>query len=897
MPDWREEIRTRLSSLRLSPAREHEIVEELSQHLDDRWRELVDEGVPPEAATRLTLADFADANGFAQRMALLRQAHIEAPTAPGEPPAHMFVDFWRDIRYAVRVALRQPLFTCLVVGTLTLGIGSATSMFAVVNGVLLAPLPYRDQATLVWMYGAFRSADSAAVSPPDFVDYRQRNSVFERLAAMAISPSGVTVTGTGAPARMQASRVSADLMTTLGVTPVIGRDFTTADETTGSPAVIVSHRLWQDRFAAAPDVVGRSIVVDDRSYTIVGVMPAGFTLPYDSFIRLTESVDLFLPITLDDADAQVRRFHWLRLIGRLKAGVSIREAQTETDVIARQLASTYPENETWHLRLMPLHERIVGAVRPVLLILMASVTLLMLVACANVASLLLARAGVRRNELAVRRALGASRGRLVRQLLLEGLALSLAAAGSGLILTSWTILWLKRLGPLQFPRLAAVELTAPVAAFALVAAAGTALLFAIAPAMHAASGELAAALRPGRAATSDWSRGVGQRALVVGQLAVSVVLLAGAAVLVRSFLHLVSIDVGFRPDNVMLMRLPLTAERFDTREKIDGYYSALVDRLASTPAIELAALGTAPPMAGANDTVVYRDGQPPRTAEDRRFAQIRRIQGDYFKALGIPLMSGRPFDASGDRTGTPAVTIIIRRAARDFFGDDDPIGQHLVIDIGEPVSAEVIAVTGDVRVFGQANEPPPMVYLDARQFSSASMQVIVKSGAPMADVAAAIRGHVQALDPGLAPSRIERMDTLLADSVAEPRFSMLLIGAFAAFATVLTMVGLYGTLSYLVTRREREFGIRLAVGATRRDIGRMVLRQAARLIVLGIALGLFASLFTWRLASSLVVDVRAADPMVLAGVAALLSLASLGAVLLPTSRATRVEPLVALRGE
>ena len=897
MPDWQQEVRTRLASLRFSAAREREIVEELSQHLDDRWHALVDEGVSAETATRLTLADFADANGFAQRMALLRQAHVVTPIAPGEPPGHMFVDLWRDIRYAVRLAVRQPLFACLVVGTLTLGIGSATTMFAVVNGVLLAPLPYRDQATLVWMYGAFRSADSAAVSPPDFVDYRQRNSVFERLAAMAISPSGVTVTGTGAPARMQASRVSAALMTTLGVTPVIGRDFTTADETTGSPAVIVSHQLWQDRFQGVPDVLGRPIVVDDRSYTIVGVMPAGFTLPYDSFIRLTEPVDLFLPMTLDDADAQVRRFHWLRLIGRLKLGVSIREAQAETDVVARQLASTYPENDTWHLRLVPLHERIVGAVRPVLLILMASVVLLMLVACANVASLLLARAGVRSNELAVRRALGASRGRLVRQLLLEGLALSLAAAVSGLILTSWTILWLKRLGPLQFPRLAAVELTTPVAGFALAAAVLTALLFAVAPAMQTASGELAAALRPGRGATSGWSRGVGQRALVIGQLAVSVVLLAGAAVLVKSFLHLVSIDAGFRPHDVTLMRLPLTAERFDTREKIDGYYSALLDRLASTPAIDLAALGTAPPMSGANDTVVYRDGQPPRTAEDRRFAQIRRIQGDYFEVLGIPLMSGRPFDPGGDRTGTPAVTIISRRAARDFFGDDDPIGQHLVVDIGEPVSAEVIAVTGDVRVFGQANEPPPLVYLHARQFSSASMQVIIKSAAPMAVVAATIRAHVQALDPGFAPSRIDRMDALLADSVAEPRFSMLLIGAFAAFATTLTMVGLYGTLSYLVTRREREFGIRLAVGATRRDIGRMVLRQAAALIVVGISLGLLTSIFTSRLASLLVVNIRSADPMVLAGVAATLALASFAAVLLPTRRATRVEPLVVLRGE
>jgi putative ABC transport system permease protein len=896
MPDWRDEVRARLNPLRLSPVREREIVEELSQHLDDRWRELIAAGVPPEDARRLTLAEFADENGLARRMARLRQAHEQTPMVPGEPPRHLFVDLWRDVRYAARLAVRQPLFACLVIATLTLGLGSATTMFAVVNGVLLVPLPYDDPATLVWMYGAFRSYDSAAVSPPDFVDYRQHNRVFERLAAMAISPIGVTVAGAGAPTRMQASRVSAALVTTLGVAPALGRDFTMRDETAGSPAVIVSYRLWQDRFGGSPDVVGQSMTVDDRSCTIVGVMPAGFTLPYDSFIRLTEPVDLFLPMTLDDADAQIRRFHSLRLIGRLKPDTSLREAQTAMDVIARQLASTYPENETWHLRLVPLGERIVGAVRPILMILMAAVTLLVLVACANVASLLLARAGVRGNELAVRGALGASRGRLVRQLIVEGLALACAGAGAGLILTYWTVVWLKRLGPQQFPRLAAVELTAPVVAFALAAAAVTTLLFALAPAIHAARGDLAGGLRPGRAATTDWSRGVGQRTLVIGQLAVSVVLLASAAVLVRSFLHLASIDVGFRTDHVMVTRLPLPA-RFDTPAKIDGYYSALLDRLAATPTIEVAALGTAPPMSGANDTVVYRDGDAPKTAQDRRFAQIRWIQGDYFKTLSIPLMSGRRFNGNVDRAGAPAVTIVSRRTARDFFGDEDPIGRHLVIDLGELVTAEVIAVTGDVRVFGQASEAPPLVYLHARQYSSPFMQVIVRSAATTADVASAIRGHVQALDPMLAISRIDRMDTLLADSVAQPRFSMLLIGAFAGFAMILTMIGLYGTLSYLVTRREREFGIRLTVGATRRDIGQMVLRQAAGLIAAGISLGLVAALFTSRLATSLLVDVHAADPLVFAAVAALLALVSFAAVLVPTSRATRVEPLVTLRGE
>jgi hypothetical protein len=306
----------------------------------------------------------------------------------------------QDVRYAFRLMARQPLFACLVIGTLTVGIGASTSMFSVVNGVLLKPLPYANPGALVWMFGAFRLSDSASVSPPDFVDYRDRTDVFERLAAMEIAPAGVTVTSAGAPVRLQASRVSADLMTTLGVAPVAGRDFARADEQTGVSAILVSQRLSQERFAG--NAVGRPLVVDGRTFTIVRVMPAGFTLPYDSFIRLPNPVDLYLPLALDDPEAQVRRFHFLRLIGRLKPAESLQQAQSQMEVIARQLAATYPENDTWHLRLVPLHERIVGAVRPVLLILMAAVTLLLLVSCANVASLLLARASTRESELALR---------------------------------------------------------------------------------------------------------------------------------------------------------------------------------------------------------------------------------------------------------------------------------------------------------------------------------------------------------------------------------------------------------------------------------------------------------------------------------------------------------------
>jgi len=800
-----------------------------------------------------------------------------------------------DIRYAWRVMARQPMFAAVVIGTLTLGIGASTSMFSVVNSVLLTPLPYGDPGALVWMFGAFRSSDSAAVSPPDFVDYRSRTDAFERLGAMAIVPAAVTVMSDGAPVRLQASRVSAELMTTLGVAPSRGRDFVRADETTGSTSVIVSHRVWQDRFGGADDVIGQAIVVDNRVYTIVGVMPAGFTLPYDNFVRLTEPVDLFLPLALNDPDAQIRRFHWLRLIGRLKAVESLQHAQAQMDVIARQLAAVYPDNDTWHLRLVPLHERIVGSVRPILAILMASVTLLLLVACANVACLVLARGGARQTEFAVRGALGASPARIVRLLLVEGLSLSLAGAAAGLIVTWWTIRILKRVGPAQFPRLAAIAFDPRVIGVALLAAIVTTALFALIPAIHASRGELSAAIAPGRGSTHDRRRRTGQRALVVAQLAVSVVLLTGAGLLVRGFLRLVSIDNGFRPAGVMLSRLPLPAERYNTDAAIDRFYTQLLARLSTAPEIEAAALATAPPLAGANDSVVYRAGQPPVDARDRRFAQIRSIQGGYFATLGIPLVAGRQFDEQSDRPGTPVVAIVSRRMAHDFFGNGEPLGQQIVVDLGAHVLAQVVGVTGDVRVFGQASEAPPLVYLYARQRPAAYMQVIVRSGQASADVASALRRHVLALDPTLAVSRIDTMDALLADSVAQPRFAMLLIGTFAAVASTLTLVGLYATLAYLVAQRRREIGIRLAIGATRRDIRGLVVRQGAALVAIGVAAGMLGSVVTFRLASAFLVELGSPDLAVRVGAAALLSAASLFAVLVPATRAARVEPLTALR--
>jgi putative ABC transport system permease protein len=411
---------------------------------------------------------------------------------------------WRD---AFRIASRQPVFTLLIVTMLTLGIGGATAMFSAVRGVLLKPLPYEQPEELVWMYGAFRLNDSAAISPPDFLDYRARNQVFESLGAMMIGPNMVTVANGSGPERLNMAYVSAGLVTTLGVSPMVGRDFLREEESsTAAQPVIISERLWREQFGASPDALGRTIRVDDNVRTIVGIMPAGFALPFDAFIRLTDPVELYAPLTFNDSEFQVRRFHFLRLIGRLKRGVSIRQAQANMDTIARQLEATYPENETWKLRLVSLHERVVGDLRQVLFVLFGAVLLLLVVACANVAGLLLARGVVRQDELALRAALGATRRGVCAQLLIESLTLASMGAAAGLVLGWWLVQLMKRLGPVDLPRLTDIDIDLTVVAFAVLLAAVTTLLFGAVPAVHASRQDPADSLRQGGRAGGGRSR-------------------------------------------------------------------------------------------------------------------------------------------------------------------------------------------------------------------------------------------------------------------------------------------------------------------------------------------------------------------------------------------------------
>ena len=484
---------------------------------------------------------------------------------------------WRD---ALRFTSTQPFLTIAIAAMLALGIGGATATFSAVQGVLLKPLPYEHPEALVWMFGAFRQADSAAVSPPDFLDYRAREHVFRSLGAMVIAPSTVNVARPRSPERLSMATVSAGLITTLGVTPIVGRDFRRDEEKAAAePPVIISERLWRAEFGSSPQVLGKTLRVDDRVRTVVGVMPAGFALPFDPFIRLTDPVDLYAPIAFDDSENQVRRFHFLRLIGRLDSGVSMREAQSQMDTIARQLEAAYAENETWTLRLVSLHERMVGDLRRVLLVLFGAVLLLLVVACANVAGLLLARGMQRQNELVLRMALGASRRSVFAQLMRESLWLaSLGAVGGG-VLALWLVQLMKRLGPSDVPRLSNIGLDPTVVALAILLTGVTTVLVGVVPALHACRQDAADALRQGARSTGARGRTLLRNSFVVAQIAVSCTLLAAAGLFVRSLSRLEAVDPGFAARGVVLSQLSLSRETFDTDAKLAGWYESLLGQL------------------------------------------------------------------------------------------------------------------------------------------------------------------------------------------------------------------------------------------------------------------------------------------------------------------------------
>ncbi len=799
----------------------------------------------------------------------------------------------QDIRYALRSSLRRPAFAILVVLTLGVGIGANSAMFSIVNSVLLQPLPYERSEELVYMFGAFRGGNQAAISPPDFLDYRERQTVFSSLAARTLFGSAV-IGGGDRPERVPAAIATANFFSTLGVRPILGRSFRPDEEQGAHDVVILSHGLWQQRFGENPGVLGTSVSIDGRPHTVVGVLPP--------LLDRMINVQVWRPVSFGVGETTVRRFHFLRGLGRLAPGVTVAQAQREMDGIARQLEQVYPENETWKLRLVPYREVIVGDVGRTLIVLLGAVGLVLLIACGNVASLLLARSTARSGEMAIRTALGASRPRLVRQLLTESLVLGLAAGTVGLGLAYYLVQGVRAVGAGIVPRLAELALDQTALLFTFALSLTTSLVFGLAPALHAAKGGVAAAMK-------SLGRGSGGRTgartrdlLVVAQVAVSFVMLIVAGLLIRSLWQLQRVDPGFNPHGVFTAEIGLPETKYPVRADAERFWSALIDRVRSIPGVDTAAGTTLLPLRGGGDTYFYVDGRPPATDADKLNATVSVVTDDYFQTMRIPVRSGRTFTGT-DRADGPGVMLINEGLARRLFPGGNAVGERLIVDFGKPFRGEIVGVVSDVRLYGQTNDVPDQMYFSIRQpgagfrFSATQMRLVARVQGDPTAITPQVRAVLRELDADVPLASVEPMEDILSGSIRDVRFRAGLLAGFAGAAFLLAVIGLYGVLAYSVTRRSRELGIRIALGARSAELFRLVVRQGMLLVTLGVALGLAGSLAAARFVSGMLFDVASTDANVFVAVTLALLGSGLAACVLPARRATRVDAMEALRSE
>ena len=802
----------------------------------------------------------------------------------------------QDIRYAVRRLLKSPAFTAVALLTLALGIGANTAIFSVVNAVLLKPLPYKDPDQIVGIYHT-TEGQRATMSGPNFYDVKKASSTLQDAAA--ISRNRTILTGQGEPVRLDSAEVSASLFDLLGVKPMLGRVFRADDNKPGKTSVaILSYALWRQRFGSDPNVIGKRIMLDGVSIEVVGVMPERFSYPAGRM--------LWTPLEYSDDFTTKQRGAWyLYAIGRARPGVSVAQVKAEVETIGTQLAKQYPDsNEGVGMTAMLLHEAMVGDVRKSMFVLLGAVGFVLLIACVNVANLLLARAAARESEIAVRTALGAGRARLVRQLLTESLILSIVGGLLGLLLAVWGVEALVALEPQGIPRLTDVGVDPVVIAFTIGLAVVTGLLFGVFPAFQSTRSGLASTLKEsGRGTLSSRSGSRMRTTLVVTEVALAVTLLAGAGLLIRSFTRLAAVDPGFKVEPALTFDLTLPEARYKEEPQQVTFFDQLLPKLEALPGVQGAAAIMALPLSGSNIVLSFEvAGRPPVPPSQQPAMQIRVATTKYFDMIGIPLKRGRLF-TDADRLGAPQVVVITEAAVKQYFPNEDPIGKRITLGWGRGpgkprAGGEVVGIVGDVKDGGLAEADPPQLYLPYRQWPVQSMSVMLKTAVPPGSVGEAARRAVYSVDANLPVSNVRTLQEIVARSISQPRFYMSLLAVFAGVAVLLAAIGIFGVLSYAVAQRTREIGIRMALGAHERTVLGLIVREAMMMALGGVVIGIGIALpLTRLLVSKLLFDTTAHDPLTFATVSALLTVIALAAAYVPARRATRVDPIIALRAE
>jgi putative ABC transport system permease protein len=816
---------------------------------------------------------------------------------------------FKDIRYGFRGLLKHPGFTLVAVITLALGIGANTAIFTVVNAVLLRPLPVAapEQLVFIWQshpFGKRIGVDQLPVSNADFLDWQEQSNLFEGMSMM--DSWGGNLTGGDTPEHVDGAKVSVNLFSLLRAQPMLGKDFNVEQAKPGNErAVILSHTLWQRRFGSDANIVGRQIQIDGQPYTVQGVMGPGFVFPKDmglpNYFSFAKT-EMWLPIALNDQQRTNRGSHHLAVIARLKPGATLEQAQSQLAGIARHVEELNPEqSKDWSTSVNLIHEQVVGASRKTILILLGAVAFVLLIACANVANLLLARSTSRQKEIAIRTALGAGRARIVRQLLLESVLLSFIGGLVGVILASWGIRLLLLFSPEKLPRLGEIHVDSRVLGFTIAISVLTGLIFGLVPALQASKTDLNESLKEsGRSAMGGRHRQRARSLLVVSEVALSLVLLVGAGLLAKSFMRLQSVNAGFTPDHLLTATLELPRHKYEDDALTAQFFRQVVERVGGLPGVEAAAAVSHLPLSGKEELDGFRvEGRPdPVEVSLIQTADFRVITPDYFRAMRIPLLKGR-FFTEQDRATTAYSAIIDDSFARRFFPGEDPLGKRIDEDGSRNAHgfAVIVGVVGGVKHTDVKGEGRPTMYVPAEQSPWETMTLVVRSSGDPAALASALREQVKAVDNDQPLSEIATMQQLFSKAVAPQRFNLMLVGLFAALALALATVGVYGVIAYSVTQRAQEMGVRLALGASSRDILRLVIGQAMRTSLLGVGLGLVAAVALTRVMTSLLFEVSATDPIVFGGLAALLIAVTLVASYIPARRATKVDPLEALRYE